>query len=306
MNQFFINFLKGLGIGSANVIPGVSGGTIALLTGIFERLINCLKSFNIKALKLLFKGKFKELSEHIDLKFLIAVVLGVVVSIFTIAKLFEIWLSGYYSRIYLMCFFLGLIIASIYYVGKTVQKWNWQTILSFIIGAGIAITIFILNYQKETNVGGVEMQSAEMNTNFLYIMLCGAIGICSMILPGLSGSYVLLLMGVYDNIIIAVSNLDLGILIPFAIGAVAGLLAFSHALSWIFKKYPDITIALLTGFILGSIPVIYPWRDTMTNELVLPNADIKLAISVVIILLGAAVIVLTEKMADKEKNKRQK
>ena len=306
MNHFFINFLKGLGIGSANVIPGVSGGTIALLTGIFERLINCLKSFNITALRLLFKGKFKELSEHIDFKFLVAVAMGVIVAIFTIAKLFEIWLNGYYSRIYLMCFFLGLIIASIYYVGKTVQKWNWKTILSFVIGAGIAITIFVLNYLKETNAGGSEMQSAEMNTNFLYIMLCGAIGICSMILPGLSGSYVLLLMGVYDNIIIAVSNLDLGILIPFAIGAVAGLLAFSHALSWIFKKYPDITIALLTGFILGSIPVIYPWRDTMTKELVLPDADIKLAISIVITLIGAAVIVLTKKMAEKEKNKRQK
>ena len=145
MNQFVSNFLKGMGIGSANVVPGVSGGTIALLTGIFERLINCLKSFNITALQLLFKGKFKELAKHIDLWFLIAVGLGVVVSIFTIAKLFEIWLAGYYSRIYLMCFFLGLVIASIYYVGKTVKKWDWKSVLSFIVGAGIAITIFILN-----------------------------------------------------------------------------------------------------------------------------------------------------------------
>ena len=299
MNQFVSNFLKGMGIGSANVVPGVSGGTIALLTGIFERLINCLKSFNITALQLLFKGKFKELAKHIDLWFLIAVGLGVVVSIFTIAKLFEIWLAGYYSRIYLMCFFLGLVIASIYYVGKTVKKWDWKSVLSFIVGACIAITIFILNYIKETSIGG-EMQTAEMSTNFLYIMLCGAIGICSMILPGLSGSYVLLLMGVYDNIIIAVSNLDLAILIPFAIGAIAGLLAFSHVLSWIFKKFPDITIALLTGFILGSLPVIYPWRDAVTNELALPSADIKLAIAIVIALIGAAVIVLTEKMAHKK------
>lgn len=299
MNQFVSNFLKGMGIGSANVVPGVSGGTIALLTGIFERLINCLKSFNITALQLLFKGKFKELAKHIDLWFLIAVGLGVVVSIFTIAKLFEIWLAGYYSRIYLMCFFLGLVIASIYYVGETVKKWDWKSVLSFIVGAGIAITIFILNYLKETSIGG-EMQTAEMSTNFLYIMLCGAIGICSMILPGLSGSYVLLLMGVYDNIIIAVSNLDLAILIPFAIGAIAGLLAFSHVLSWIFKKFPDITIALLTGFILGSLPVIYPWRDAVTNELALPSADIKLAIAIVIALIGTAVIVLTERLAAKK------
>ena len=299
MNQFVSNFLKGMGIGSANVIPGVSGGTIALLTGIFERLINCLKSFNITALQLFFKGKFKELAKHIDFWFLVSVGLGVVVSIFTIAKLFEIWLDGYQSRIYLMCFFLGLVIASIYFVGKTVKKWDWKSVLAFIVGACIAITIFVLNYLKETNVSSAEMQNAEMSTNFIYVMVCGAIGICSMILPGLSGSYVLLLMGVYDNIIVAVSNLDWAILIPFAIGAVGGLLAFSHILSWIFKRFPDITIALLTGFILGSLPVIYPWRDVVTNELVLPNPDIKLAISIVIALIGAAVIVLTEKMAQK-------
>lgn len=299
MNQFINNLLKGMGIGSANVIPGVSGGTIALLTGIFERLINCLKSFNITALQLLFKGKFKELGKHIDFWFLLAVGLGVVVSIFTIAKLFEIWLNGYYSRIYLMCFFLGLVIASIYFVGKTVKKWDWRSVLAFIIGASIAIMVFILNYKKEISIDN-QVQTTEMSTNFLYIMLCGAIGICSMILPGLSGSYVLLLMGVYDNIIVAVSNLDWAILLPFAIGAIAGLLAFSHILSWVFKHFPDITIALLTGFILGSLPVIYPWRNTITNEIVLPNADIKLAIAIVLALIGAAVIILTEKLAEKK------
>ena len=297
MNQFISNFLKGMGIGSANVIPGVSGGTIALLTGIFERLINCLKSFNITALKLFLKGKFKELAKHIDFWFLVAVALGVVVSIFTIAKVFEIWLAGDQSRIYLMCFFLGLVIASIYFVGKTVKKWDWKAVVAFIIGAGIAITIFVLNYIQETNGA---LAQTTMNTNFIYVMVCGAIGICSMILPGLSGSYVLLMMGVYDNIISAVSNLDWAILIPFAIGAVGGLLAFSHILSWIFKKFPDITIALLTGFILGSLPVIYPWRDAITHEIVMPAADMKLAIAIVIALIGAAVIVLTEKMAQKK------
>lgn len=300
MNQFVNNFLKGIGIGSANVIPGVSGGTIALLTGIFERLINCLKSFNITALQLLFKGKFKELAKHVDLWFLLSVGAGVIVSILTIAKLFEIWLAGYYSRIYLMCFFLGLVIASIYYVGKTVKEWDWKSILAFVVGTGIAFTIFILNYIKETGLESVEMQATEMNRNFIYVMICGAIGICSMILPGLSGSYVLLMMGVYDNIIVAISNLDLGVLIPFAIGAIAGLLAFSHVLSWIFKRFPDITIALLTGFILGSLPVIYPWREAATNELALPEANMKLAIAIVIALIGAAVIVLTEKMAAKK------
>lgn len=299
MNHFSSNFLKGIGIGSANVIPGVSGGTIALLTGIFERLINSLKSFNLTALQLLFKGKFKELGKFIDFWFLLSVGLGIIVSIFTIAKLFEVWLAGYHSRIYLMCFFLGLIIASIYFVGKTVRKWDWKTVLALIIGASIAVTIFILNYKKGISVENQAITS-EMNTNFLYIMLCGVVGICSMILPGLSGSYVLLLMGVYDNIIGAVSNLEWAVLIPFAIGAVVGLLAFSHVLSWVFKKFSDITIALLTGFIFGSLPVIYPWYNTVTNEMVLPNADIKLVIAIVLAILGASVIVLTEKLAEKK------
>ena len=296
MNQYIANFFKGIGIGSANVIPGVSGGTIALITGIFERLINALKSCNLTAIKLFFTGKFKEFAQHIDLWFLASVGSGVIVAILSIARLFEFLFAEY--PIYLWSFFFGMILVSIYYVGKTIEKFNWKVVLSFIIGTAIALLIAFGTPAKE-------------NSNILYLMICGAVATCSMILPGLSGSFVLVLMGNYQLIMIdAVNDLNLGILIPVAIGGVVGLLAFSHLLSWIFKNYRDITIAVLTGFILGSMPIIWPWKNDIITyfgseakvtgyEYYFPEFNIEFATALVIMLIGAALIVLTEKMAKK-------
>ena len=296
MNQYIANFLKGVGVGSANVIPGVSGGTIALITGIFERLINALKSCNLTAIKLFFTGKFKEFAEYIDFKFLVSVGCGVVVAILSIARLFEFLFAEY--PIYLWSFFFGMILVSIYYVGITIEKFNWKVVLSFIIGTAFALFIAFGTPAKE-------------NSNILYLMICGAVATCSMILPGLSGSFVLVLMGNYQLIMIdAVNDLNLGILLPVVFGGVVGLLAFSHLLSWIFKNYRDITIALLTGFILGSMPIIWPWKNDVITyfgseakvtgyEYYFPEFNLDFAIAFVIILIGAALIVLTEKMAKK-------
>ena len=296
MNQYIANFFKGIGIGSANVIPGVSGGTIALITGIFERLINALKSCNLTAIKLFFTGKLKEFAQHIDLWFLASVGSGVVVAILSIARLFEFLFAEY--PIYLWSFFFGMILVSIYYVGITIEKFNWKVVLSFIIGTAFALFIAFGTPANE-------------NSNILYLMICGAVATCSMILPGLSGSFVLVLMGNYQLIMIdAVNDLNLGILIPVAIGGVVGLLAFSHLLSWIFKNYRDITIAVLTGFILGSMPIIWPWKNDIITyfgseakvtgyEYYFPEFNIEFATALVIMLIGAALIVLTEKMAKK-------
>ena len=298
MNQYIANFLKGIGVGSANVIPGVSGGTIALITGIFERLINALKSCNLTAIKLFFTGKFKEFAQHIDLWFLASVGAGVVVAILSIARLFEFLFAEY--PIYLWSFFFGMILVSIYYVGKTIEKFNWKVLVSFIIGTSIALFIAFGTPANE-------------NSNILYLIICGAVATCSMILPGLSGSFVLVLMGNYQLIMIdAVNDLNLGILLPVAFGGVVGLLAFSHLLSWIFKNYRDITIAVLTGFILGSMPIIWPWKNDVITyfgseskvigyEYYFPELNLDFAIAFVIILIGAALIVLTEKMAKKDK-----
>ena len=294
MNQYIANFLKGMGVGSANVIPGVSGGTIALITGIFERLIDALKSLNLTAIKLFFTGKFKEFAKHTDLWFLVSVGSGVVVAILTIARLFEFMFENY--PIYLWSFFFGMILVSIYYVGITIEKFNWKVIVSFIIGTGIALFIAFGTPAKE-------------NSNFIYLLICGAVATCSMILPGLSGSFVLVLMGNYQLIMIdAVNDLNLKILLPVVLGGVVGLLAFSHLLSWIFKNYRDITIAVLTGFILGSMPIIWPWKNDVITyfgseakvtgyEYFFPEFNMEFAIAFVIMLIGAGIIVLTEKMA---------
>ena len=304
MKDFIYNFLKGMGMGAANVIPGVSGGTIALITGIFERLINSIKSFNLTALKLFFTGKWKAFAEHVDLKFLVAVFLGIAAAILSVAKLFKFLFENY--PVYIWAFFFGLIIASIYYVGRTVNKWNLGSILFFAIGTGIALLIAFGT-------------PAQENHNFLYLILCGVVGTCSIILPGLSGSYVLLLMGNYEYVMIDAVNLlttspweGIKILIPVVIGAVIGLLAFAHLLSWIFKNFHDQTVTLLTGFILGSTPIIWPWKHAITNALKdgtekvvgyqwqWPAINTEFFIALVIMLLGAAIIIVTEQLATKK------
>ncbi len=247
MKTYIIVALKGVAMGIANVIPGVSGGTIALITGIFERLINSIKSFNIKAIKLLFAGKIKEFWAHSDMNFLISLFAGIIIAVISIAKLFGYLFENY--PIYIWAFFFGLVIASVYFVGKTINKWSIIVVITFIIGTAIAIIISILNPAKENN-------------DFIYLLICGVAAICSMILPGLSGSFILILMGNYRLVMIdAINDRDWGILLPVVIGAGIGILAFSHFLSWIFKKFRDQTLATLTGFILGSLSVLWPWKS---------------------------------------------
>jgi putative membrane protein len=305
--QKYVNLiLKGFAMGAANVIPGVSGGTIALITGVFERLINAIKSFDIKAIKLLFKGQIKELIEYVDLYFLIAVFSGMIASVVTLARLLDYLFTNY--PVLVWAFFFGLILASVYYVGKTIKKWSYSVVITFIVGASIAVAITYLNPATE-------------NDSFFYLIICGVVAICSMILPGLSGSFILMLMGNYQLVMIqSINTFDLTILIPVIIGAVVGLVAFSHILSWIYKKYKDQTISILTGFILGSLSVLWPWQNKTylfdtAGEFILKdgekiplksikyipdtfNTEVILAISLMI--LGFITIYLIEKLASKQ------
>ncbi len=303
IRNFILIFIKGIGMGAANVIPGVSGGTIALITGIFERLINAIKSFNIKALKLLFKFKIKELLQHIDFWFLLSLFLGVGIAIISVAKLFE-YLFEYYP-IYIWAFFFGLVLASVYFVGKEIEKWNFGVIISFISGATIAILISILNPLGE-------------NSSFYYLLICGAIAACSMILPGLSGSFILILLGNYELVMIdSITNMNFNVLLPVAIGALLGILSFSHFLSWVFKKFRNQTIGTLTGFVLGSVMILWPWKDQIMKtfgdkeELIgykwnIPNIDSEFFIALAIIIVGMISIFAMEKLADKLKNDKSK
>ncbi len=236
-------------MGAANVIPGVSGGTIALITGIFEPLINSLKSINGTALKLFFTGKWKAFAEHIQLEFLIAVFLGIGISIFSLAKALDYLFINY--PVLVWAFFFGLIIASVIFVGKTISKWNSSVIISIIFGTAVALLITFF-------------RPAQENNQIYYLIICGVVAVCSMILPGLSGSFILILLGNYQLVMIdAVTELNLSVLLPVVFGAIIGLLAFSHLLSWIFKKYKDQTISLLTGFMLGSLLILWPWKESV-------------------------------------------
>lgn len=252
MNQFFSLFLKGLAMGAANVIPGVSGGTIALITGIYERLINALKSGDTKALGFVLRGKFRDFWNHVDGSFLLAVMAGVLVSIVSLAKLFEYLLEHF--EIALMAFFFGLILLSIYYVGRTVKRWSVQTIGMLILGVATAVGIAFL-------------APANENAGFVYVFICGVVAISSMILPGLSGSFVLIIMGNYALVLNAINNVNLAVLLPLALGCGIGLMLFSRLLAWVFARFHDMTIALMTGFVVGSLVIIWPWKTTLTDTI---------------------------------------
>jgi putative membrane protein len=302
-----VTFLKGFAMGTANVIPGVSGGTIALITGIFERLINSLKSFNLKALKLLFKRDFKAFVLITDLKFLSVVLFGVLASIFSVAKLLSFLFENY--PIFIWSYFFGLIIASIWLVGKTITKYNASVILFLILGTAIAASITILSPARE-------------NDSFFYLIICGVVAVCSMILPGISGSFVLVLMGNYELVLRSITELNIVNLSAIAIGCAIGLPTFSHLLSWLYKKFKNQTIAILTGFILGSLAVIWPWKNSFDNagklidanhfgalltpdikvfsyERILPAIDLHFFLTIAIAILGFLSIYLLEKKAMK-------
>ncbi len=260
-------FLKGAAMGAANVIPGVSGGTVAFITGIYERLINALKSFNLDAIRFLLKRDFRGFVVHTDVFFLLLLGFGALASIVSIAELLK-WAFEHHNTL-VWAFFFGLIAASIPAVGKMVGKWTPGAIIAMLIGLIAAVSMAFLG-------------QAEQNSNFIYLLLCGVVGVCSMIIPGLSGSFVLLLMGNYQLVMIeSVSQLKslnpeaLKILVPVGIGAVIGLVALSRALSWLFKNYHDIAVSLITGFIAGSLAIIWPWKDAKVVEFTKADGEIK-------------------------------
>jgi len=299
------NFLKGFAMGTANVIPGVSGGTIALITGVFERLINSIKSFNISAFKLLLKRDFKAFAVYTDLGFLMVLLMGMAVSIFSVARVLSYFFDHY--PILIWAYFFGLIIASVWMVGKTINKFNLSAIMFLLIGAGIAVAISVLSPARE-------------NDSFLYLVICGIVAICSMILPGISGSFVLVLMGNYELVLRSINELNVVNLAALGIGIVIGLPSFAYFLSWLYKKFKDQTIALLTGFILGSLAIIWPWKESFDStrnlipanefgallipdakvfsyERVLPAIDGNFFIAMILILAGFLSIYLLEKKA---------
>ena len=240
--------LKGMGMGAADVVPGVSGGTIAFIVGIYEELIDSIKSINGTTLKQLFTGKIAAFWKGINANFLLSIVAGIGISIFSLAKIITYLLV--YHPILVWSFFFGLVLASTWFVSKDIKQWNWKSILSFIIGAIIAYYITVAT-------------PAETPTNLFFIFLCGAIAICAMILPGISGSFILVLLGKYFYIMEAVKTLNIPVMLVFICGAAIGITSFSRVLSYALRRFHDTTIAVLAGFMLGSLNKVWPWKETI-------------------------------------------
>jgi len=318
----YMLILKGIAMGTANVIPGVSGGTIALITNIYERFINALKNINFTAIKLLFTGKIKELISYIDLYFLLQVFTGVLIAFFTIAFLLKYLFLHY--PIYTWAFFFGLIIGSSWLIIKKLNKmtlWYWVLLL---IGISIPVIMVFLKPINE-------------NDNLFYILFCGIIGTSGMVLPGISGSYLILLLGNYKLIMLdAVTTLNLRILIPFLIGSILGLIIVSYFISLLLKKYYNQVLSLLAGFVIGSLALIWPWKYSIdfTHGLLLqnkfgalidangqlinfkpyiikyqyflPEIDTQFWISIFLIIIGIIIVVGTEILSVQIVRKRQK
>jgi len=301
--HYLVITLKGMAMGAADVVPGVSGGTIAFISGIYEELLTSISSINISSLKLLKNKGFIPFWKAVNGSFLLALLVGIFISIVSLAKLISWLLEN--EPILVWSFFFGLVLASILFIGKQITKWRIITIVLFILGAIIAFYI--------TTLHPMVME----NSSPLFLFIAGALAICAMILPGISGSFILVLLGAYKPVLDAIHDKDFKLLGILASGAIIGLLSFSKVLKWLFSHYKDLTLAVLTGFILGSLNKIWPLKETLTwrtnshgvevpfnEQSISPfsfNGDHQLAMAIVLAIIGFAAIILLEKIANLSK-----
>lgn len=295
-------------MGGADVIPGVSGGTIAFITGIYEELINSIKSIDADAIKLLRSFDLKLLWQKVNGSFLLAVFAGVGTSLISLAKIMIYLLQQY--PVLVWSFFFGLILISAPLILREIRKWNAGIIISLIIGSIIAFTITLLS-------------PAQTSNHLLFIFLCGGLAICAMILPGISGAFILLLLGKYEYVINALVNVNLTVISVFLAGCIVGILSFSRFLSWLLVNYRFTALALLAGFMIGSLNKIWPWKEVLSfrldenghqipawersimpwNYLTKTGEDPQLFLAILFAALGILLIVSIEKIAKRSKSK---
>lgn len=292
---------KGFAMGASDVVPGVSGGTMAFILGIYEELINSIRSLiNVQAVKLLLQFKIKEALDVLPWKFLAAVGTGILLAIFSLAKFLEWMLINHPALLW--SFFFGLVLSSIFTVSKRVSAWGVQTIAATIIGTVAAYII----------VGLVPVQTPE---EAWFLFLSGAIAICAMILPGISGSFILVLLGKYQYVLSAVNQRDFVTLFIVAAGAGVGIVSFAQILGWLFKRYHDATVAVLIGLMLGSLRKIWPWKETVSYILDRHNEQIptvqnnilpaawtgEVTYALILAIVGFAVVLTLDYWASREK-----
>ena len=252
MTDYLVIGAKGMGMGAADVIPGVSGGTIAFISGIYEELINSIKSVNGSLFQTLYHKGIAAAWKQLNGNFLLAVVSGILLSIFSLARAISWLLTNHQMLVW--AFFFGLIIGSAIFVGKKIKRWNALTIVMLLGGTALAYYITVAT-------------PATTPEGMWFIFISGAIAICAMILPGISGSFILLLMGKYEFILNAVKEFRVMVLLVFGLGCVIGIVAFSNIISWLFRKFHNATLALLTGFMIGSLNKLWPWKEVVEERL---------------------------------------
>ncbi len=300
--EYIVISLKGMAMGAADVVPGVSGGTIAFISGIYEELLNSISSFNFSLINVFKNEGFKSVWIKVNGNFLVSLFVGILISVLSLAKLIESMLENH--PIVIWSFFFGLVLASIIYIGKQITKWTKGSVLCLILGAILAFYITTLN------------PMVSVNSSPWFLFFAGMIAICAMILPGISGSFILVLLGAYKPVLNALNTKDFVSIIIFLVGAVLGLLSFSRILKWLFSTYKNYTLATLTGFIIGSLNKIWPWKETISWRInskgievpfntasVSPfsfEGDNQLLISIFLMLIGFGLIILLEKLAIKK------
>ncbi len=237
---------KGMAMGACDLVPGVSGGTIAFITGIYEKLIQSIRSFNGTLLKMLWKGQMASAWHHIGGNFLLAVVVGIAISLFTLANLMG-WLLQHHAMV-VWSFFFGLILGSAIYVGRKITRWHILSIALLLAGGALAYAITLAT-------------PATTPETWWFIFISGSIAMCALILPGISGAFILILLGKYEFMLQALRQFQVDVVLIFLIGGATGIMAFSHLIGWLFKKHPNATLALLSGFMIGSLNKLWPWKE---------------------------------------------
>ncbi len=301
--DYIIIGLKGMGMGAADVVPGVSGGTIAFISGIYEELLTSISNVNFGLLKTLKKEGFKVAWKQLNGAFLASLFLGIFMSIVSLAKTIKYLLEN--EPVLLWSFFFGLVVASIIFIGKQVENWNYKFLFLAMFGVAFGYIITIASSTTLTEI------------NYLFLVFAGAIASCAMILPGISGSYILLLMGVYPIVMTAITHRDVTIISAIGIGVILGLLLFSRLLKWLFKRYKNQMLVVLTGLMLGSLNKVWPWKTTISTYLnshgetkplleqsISPfsfNGDPQLIMSIVLAIIGFLLIIGMERVAQLKK-----
>ena len=298
--QYLRLFLTGFAMGAADIVPGVSGGTMAFILGVYESLINVIKSFNVEALRLGLRLQIAELTAHVSLRFLLALGLGLATAVLALSSFLSATMDDADGRVMLFAFFFGLVLASILTVGSKV-RWEAHSAGTFVLGA---VAAFII----------VNIAPAEAEHSAPALFVSGMIAITAMILPGISGSFMLLIMGQYDYVLSAVSNRDLPPILFVGLGAAVGIVAFSRVLSYLLKHYYNVTVALLAGFMAGSLWKIYPWKECLESDIdrhgefrclveqnIAPGADAEtFAPAMVLLILGFLLVNLLDHLQARE------